>query len=325
MNITPPLIALLPCLVAFAAAAAEDPAPPVFAEVRITSAADGSRQPARWYAPSATAEPVPLLVMLHSWNGDYKQRGLSDEALVECANRGWALIHPHFRGPNKNPKACASPEAVQDVLDAIAFAQSQARIDKKRIHLLGTSGGGHMSLMMACKAPHLFAGVSAWVPPTDLAVWHRETARGGHTYARDLEAITGGKPGQSKAIDAQYHARSPLFHLHLARGVNIDINVGIHDGHTGSIPISHSLNAFNRLAQVNQQPAKRLTESQQDHMIKQRTIPQSLAKETEKDDTRKKPVLFRRTAGPVRLTIFNGTHEGDTKAAIHWLSQQSLP
>jgi hypothetical protein len=43
--------------------------------------------------------------------------------------------------------------------------------------------------------------------------------------------------------------RSPLTYLERARGVPIDINHGIHDGHgNNSVPISQSLRAFNELA-----------------------------------------------------------------------------
>jgi len=41
-------------------------------EVRYKSSADGTQQPAMFYAPEKSAA-VPLLVVLHTWHGDYKQ------------------------------------------------------------------------------------------------------------------------------------------------------------------------------------------------------------------------------------------------------------
>ena len=293
-----------------------------FAEIHITSTADGSKQPARWFAPPSQKEPAPLLVVLHTWSGDYRQKGFGDEALVECAKRGWSLIHPNFRGANKKPDACGSDLAVQDVLDAIAWAKTNAKVDDRRIYLVGTSGGGHMTLMMATRSPDTFAGVSSWVPVTDLAAWHGETKAAGRNYWRDCEAVCGGPPGASKAIDAEYRKRSPLFHLADAKGVAIDLNVGIHDGYTGSIPVTHSLLAFNRLAEVNGKSSAKLSDEHIAFMRKQRKVPPALADEREDDGTRQKKVIFRRSAGPARLTVFEGTHEGDTHAAIAWLAKQ---
>ena len=140
-----------------------------FSEARIKSTLDQTMQPAKWYEAGHVKEPAPLLILLHSWSNDYNLKGYGEDALALCAKRGWAMMMPHFRGPNKNPSACASPLAVQDVLDAVAFAKAQRPIDARRIYIVGTSGGGHMALMMASKAPKVFAGVSAWVPPTHLA------------------------------------------------------------------------------------------------------------------------------------------------------------
>ena len=132
------------------------------------------------------------------------------------------MILPHYRGPNNNPQACASKLAIQDVLDAVDYATQHACIDRRRVYLAGQSGGGHMALMMAARAPHVWAGVSAWVPITDLAAWHTELTRK-QAYAKQLEQICGGSPGTPEA-DRQYRARSPLFHLAAARGLPIDIN-----------------------------------------------------------------------------------------------------
>jgi len=118
------------------------------AEVRIKSTKDGTQQPALLYVPPGAAATdrgsrVPLLVFLHSWSNDYKTTGGVAEALGECRHRGWAFLSPDFRGVNDHPEACASDLAVQDILDSIEYAKQQARLDEKRIYLLGSSGGGH--------------------------------------------------------------------------------------------------------------------------------------------------------------------------------------
>ena len=64
-----------------------------------------------------------------------------------------------------------------------------------------------------------------------------------------MAASCGGVPGESDSVDAEYYNRSPRHFLKNAR-MPIDINAGIYDGHTGSVPVSHSLKAFNEFADL---------------------------------------------------------------------------
>jgi pimeloyl-ACP methyl ester carboxylesterase len=230
--------------------------------VKFKSTIDGSMQPAIIHFPiNEQDEPVPLLVMLHTWGSSFATN-YSAECLAECKRNGWdwAMIEPYYRGPNDQPEACASELAVQDVLDAIEYMKTRVKIDPNRVYTAGISGGGHMAMTLAGRAPHVWAGVSAWVGQADLASWYQEMKAWPDPvfwhYWINLEAICGAPPGTSPEIDEQYRFRSPLTHLSNARGVAIDINAGIDDGHTGCVPISHSLKAFNVLAEVNGQPQK---------------------------------------------------------------------
>jgi acetyl esterase/lipase len=286
--------------------------------VDVNSTKDGTPQKVVYYQPDSAAKdlagaPLPLLVFLHSWSGSIEQA----PALVGLAKqRGWVMIAPAFRGINNRPEACASDLASQDVIDAVEYAKAHARIDTNRIYLVGGSGGGHMSLVMAARAPELWAGVSAWVPISDLAAWHAESSQRKNNYAKMLELSCGGAPGP--ATEAEYRHRSPLFHLAAAKGVPLDINTGIHDGHTGSVPVSHSLRAFNVLAATDKQvPAEAI-----DFMVRERKIPTSLVAETQADPERQKAVLFRRSSGNARVTVFEGGHDSEPAAALEWLSRQ---
>jgi acetyl esterase/lipase len=304
-------------LLPFALGAAE------LSEIEIASSKDGAQQKALWWHPkSAPEKPVPLLVVLHTWSGNYRQKNWKEAAIKECEKRGWAMIHPDFRGPNWTPKACASEFAVQDVLDAVDWVRKQIKVDAKRIYLTGTSGGGHLSLVLAGRAPKLWAGVSAWVPISDLAQWHRDCTAAGRGYAQHMEKACGGKPGDSDQVDAEYRQRSPITHLPNAKGLPLDINAGIHDGHTGSVPATHSLVAFNVVADANGLSQKKLKAAELQHIRTQREIPEALQDEAVEKEDRLKPVLFRRSAGPARVTIFDGGHEGDMPTAIRWLAQQ---
>ncbi len=298
--------------------AAETKAAALRLAVDIPSTKDGVLQKVIYWRPADAAKDqpgpaVPLIVFLHSWSGGFEQ---GPPWIDQARKMGWVLVAPDFRGPNSRPEACASDLASQDILDAVAYARRDARVDASRIYLVGGSGGGHMSLVMAARAPELWAGVSAWVPITDLAAWHAESKARKNNYARMLEQSCGGAPGP--ATEAEYRHRSPLFHLAAAQGVPLDINTGIHDGHTGSVPVSHSLRAFNVLAT----PDKQVAAEDIDFMVRERKIPSALAAEKQDDPERQKTVLFRRTSGHARVTVFEGGHDSESSAAVLWLARQ---
>jgi pimeloyl-ACP methyl ester carboxylesterase len=285
-------------------------------EVSIHSTADGSIQPALfWEAPGQ--EERPLLVALHSWSGDHRQTtGIA--YATRCLERRWHFLHPNFRGVNQCPAATCSDMAVTDILDAVEFARHHARVDSRRIYLVGVSGGGMAALQVLAKAPALWAGVSAWAPISDLAAWHAETKARSLYYTRQIEASCGGPPGASAAVDFQYWNRSPIHFLARASGVPLDLNAGIRDGHEGSVPISHSLHAFNVLAH----PSDRLPESAIADVVKDAQVPQSLRSEHRDPFYGANTVLFRRESGSVRITLFDGGHEIVHDAALAWLEKQ---
>ena len=296
----------------------------------IRSSLDGSEQPAFFYMPSQAAKvdgnhSTPLLVCLHSWSSDFKTADYFDEVRRECVRRGWIFISPDFRGPNNRPEACASKLAIQDVLDAVKYAKQLANVDEHQIYLLGGSGGGHMALMMAQRAPEVWTAVSAWVPITDLAAWHQFSKQTNSRYFTMMEQCCGGAP-DTPARQEEYRRRSPLNGLGQARSLRIAIDSGIQDGHGGaSVPLSHSLRAFNVLAEANGHKDLMLTEEDIRVMTQEARIPEHLAQPAVEEPVRKHKVLFRRQAGPVRLTIFDGGHLVEPLPAMEWLATPSIP
>jgi alpha/beta superfamily hydrolase len=293
-------------------------------EVWIDSRVDGSAQPSHLHVPQVgETETRPLLVFLHQWSHDYRRENA--EWLQQAVCRGWSYLQPNFRGPNRTGEACGSEKAQQDILDAVDWVRTRWPIDGDRIYLAGVSGGGHLAMLMAAMAPHVFAAVSEWVGISDLAAWYAEHCREGQIgkYARDIELCVGGRPGSSEAVDRQVRLRSPLFHLGSAREVPIDFNAGVTDGHTGSVPIHHTIDAFNVIAES--VGGRRVTREEIDELWTQ----QHLADPTP-DDRVEDPsylgrkIFLRRHAGPSRLTIFEGGHEGIAFAACQWLSGHRL-
>ena len=121
-------------------------------------------------------------------------------------------------------------------------------------------------------------------------------------------------------VDRQYKERSPIHFLANSKRVPLDIAAGIHDGHTGSVPISHSLEAFNVIAKsVNAEPVS-------DQEIQQLSLPQGrlkapLISDQIVDSSLGRDIHLRRYASQSRVTIFEGGHEGIAAAAFNWLAR----
>ncbi len=322
LRLTGLLLTGLTPLVFTEALSAQSWSPPA-EEAKILSSHDSNLQPAYYWIPGDVSEPVPLLVGLHSWSADYQQTDPGVEYLNECRNRGWAFIHPNFRGPNTNPDACGSEAALQDIRDAVLWMKRKTAIDSARVYAVGASGGGHAALMAASRWPDIWAAVSAWVPPTDLSAWYRHTRSKDLKYWKHLTSVCGGAPGESTSVDLEYKQRSPVHRLDRAKGIPIEIAAGIRDGHGGSVPVSHTLWAFNALVRANGYNHALIPEETIDEIVRNMKIPADLARGAPADPTYTKPVLFRRSAGPVRVTLFEGGHEILVPAAIAWLEQHA--
>lgn len=288
-------------------------------KVQILSTADGTEQPCYVILPDGydrDGEPVPLLVSLHTFSGNVEQRQKAFEA--EASRAGWIYLFPHFRGPNKTPEACGSPLAQQDILDAVDWAIKTYPIDQRRIYLTGSSGGGHMAMLMAGRYPERWTAVSAWVGISDLAAWHQRHAKG--NYGAMLRSSCGGTPGDGPEIDEQYRVRSPLTWLHRAVGLPLDIAAGIHDGHTGSVPVRQTLQAFNAIARAGGYEA--IGEDEMEQLSRpDGRLESPKPSDLEADEPYGRAIYLRRHAGPARVTIFEGGHEGLARPAIEWLGQ----
>lgn len=309
------LLSLVWCLHSTTAQAVEG-WPDKVSEIEYLSRADNSMQPALFYDPGGEAKK-PLLVALHSWSGNFKQA--NGPFGQWCIDHGWVMIHPNFRGINDHPQACGSELVVQDILSAVEHCRTKCRIDDRRIYLIGSSGGGYASLLMAGRAPELWAGVSAWCPIYDLAIWHGDTKKRNLRYDEMLEQVCGGAPGASPAVDEQYRVRSASNWLKQAKGkVRLSINTGITDGHNGSVPVGHTLRAFNAVAQ----PGDAISEANIEMMEREPKMPVALQQSIEDPSFGEKRPLFRRESETAQVTIFQGGHEIVYPAGLSWLEKQ---
>ncbi len=300
--------------------AASPAARPQLRTVSIPSTLDGKGQPVRYWIPASLDKPAPILVSLHTWSSDYRQD--RTPWVKEAMQRNWIYLQPNFRGRNDHPEACGSALARQDILDALDWAMKSFPVDSSRVYLAGVSGGGHMTMLMAGYHPDRFSAASAWVGISDLADWYRFHSRDGKPdkYARMIAASTGGPPGESPMVDREYHDRSPIHVLHRVGNLSLDLNAGVHDGKSGSVPIHHTLRAFNVIAQARKNAL--IPESEMDLLWHEQRLANPLPSDSQADPSYQRKIYLRRFSGKTRVTIFEGGHEALPHAACLWLESK---
>lgn len=272
---------------------------------------DRSMQPAQvQFAPED--QPRPLVVALHTWSCSY-DADCSDYAEY-CEKHGAHLIFPHFRGPNWTPDALGSDLAVADLAAAVNFMLESVPVDPDRIYLVGGSGGGHMALLMAGRVPELWTAVSAWCPISDVAAWHKQcTGTRFSGYAENIEKACGNPPDPEETA-----YRSPVTYLANAVKLPVDIATGIHDGHQGSVPVSHAMYAFNCLAK----PEDRFTDEEIAYVVTHEAPPPHFPEPEQDPAYGSTKIHIRRQSGNTRITLFEGAHDSLTGIGVAWLMEQ---
>ncbi len=289
---------------------------PGIREVRISSSADGSEQPALFY-DSGSDRRKPLLVVLHSWTADYRQHFSIPYGAWAAAN-DWVLVHPNYRGDFDRPEATLSELAVSDVLDALRWAREHARIDSDRVYLAGFSGGAAAVLTMVGRRPELWTAAVAWVPVYDLVEWWGTIREHDDLhYAANIVASCGGEPRAGTQAERECRRRSPSSYLEQARGTGVEVLIatGVDDWF---VPPSHALRAFNALAL----PEGRLSMDEIEAISVDGRIPESLDGEAENPlfDAAGKELLLERTSGQAVLWVFEGSHDVVYNAGLRWLA-----
>lgn len=267
-------------------------------QVEIVSTLDGVPQQAIYYSPKADM-PAPLVVCLHSWSGDYAQE---DPLVEKSAAAGWNYIHPDFRGPNNNQDACLSDKVIADIDDAIQFALDNGPVDRNAVFIVGASGGGHATLGIYLRTRHKVRMFLSWVPISDLAAWYWESKSRANKYAEDIVHCTS-PAGVFSEADAW--KRSPL-HWPVPPDISgrLEIYAGINDGYTGSVPVSHSLFFFNKIADHFGGTDARVPDTDIIRLLARGVSPDPALEAIEG-----RPVLYRKEIPQVAVTIFEGGHE----------------
>lgn len=286
-----------------------------FRNVEIPSSTDGKIQKAFIYT-SRSQQKKPLIVSLHTWSGDYTQE---DPLAREILARDWNYIHPDSRGANKTFESMGSNLVVSDIDDAIQFALKNTNADPEDVHIIGVSGGGMATLTAYMNLRYPVKSFSAWAPISDLEAWYWESVGRKQKYAAD---IINALSKDSVLNKEEAIRRSPLyqkFPRKLRKGSRLFIYEGIHDGYTGSVPITHSINMYNRLLSeikykvFNSEEISRKSATDKD-MVSDEEIINLLTKRINPEGDKKKVIFGRsiylsREFENIQLTVFEGGHE----------------
>ncbi len=285
-----------------------------FQQVGIPSSTDGTLQKA-YFFKSTQKRPQPLVISLHTWSGDYQQ---SDPLTKEILARDWNYIHPDFRGANNKPESMGSSLVLSDIKDAIEYAIKNGNVDTTEVHIIGVSGGGYATLCAYMQLDYPVKSFSAWAPISDIEAWYWESIGRRQKYADDIVAALGGTFDNAEA-----RKRSPIFQ-DFPKGkrqhASLYIYEGIHDGYTGSVPITHSLKMYNRVVAelkhdvTDLDSIRQLARSDYDlvsdneiiDLLTKRTLPVSAGPEKALFG---RQVYLEKNTGNIHLVIFEGSHE----------------
>lgn len=288
-----------------------------FKIVEIKSSLDNKIQKAYFYK-SKSKRSRPLVVSLHTWDGYFDQ---ADELAKLCKLKDLNYIHPDFRGANKTKEACCSELAINDIDDAISFAIKNSNTDINKIFVVGISGGGFATLGSFMKSKHKISKFSAWAPITDLIAWYNESESKKSKFADDILKCTDSKEVlliDNAKLKSPIYWKTPVLKLEDSQ---LFIYAGIYDGIMGSVPITHSLNFYNKLLNdlFVSDSTKYVSTREKESLLKFR---EPLGDYGSIADRK---IFLKKEFKNIKLVIFEGNHEMLPEFALNELLEEYLP
>ncbi len=179
-------------------------------------------------------------------------------------------------------------------------------IDSDRIYVIGASGGGYATLSLFMKSRHKIKKFSAWASISDLESWYFEKQ-----LKREGFMISGGKLTKKFKEDLSpiyTKTKSPLFWSYpdLDRDkASLYIYAGVYDGIQGSVPITHSINFYNKLLNDLKVSDTSLfvTDHEKLYLLEKRKTLGDFGSICER------PIFLEKKHKNMKLTIFEGGHE----------------
>jgi lysophospholipase L1-like esterase len=294
--------------------------PAEFEQTEIKSSVDGKMQKVIFrFTKSET--PKPLIISLHTWSGDYTQ---IDPLTTKILKKDWNYIHPNFRGPNKTKEACGSKLVVSDIDDAISYALENANVDTTNIHVIGVSGGGFATMLTYMKSVHNIKTFSSWAGISNMVNWYYESLGRGKKYAGDICLSTTGKITNFNVNEAIL--RSPFYMktpVKKRKNSKLFLYCGVHDGYTGSVPISQTIDFYNKVVtnfeEVN--TSSKVPAETREIMLRQQNLPGTQI--AEKIGDRK--IIYRNSfQNKLFLNVFEGEHEMIVDVALSHIPSKNI-
>ena len=272
-----------------------------FQKIEIYSSIDNKVQNAYFFKAKAD-EKRPLIVSLHTWSGYFDQ---VDDLAELCIEKDVNYIHPDFRGANWTKDACCSKLGLTDIDDAIDFAINNSFVDVSKIYVIGVSGGGYAALSTFMKSKHNISKFSAWASISDLTAWYEQSRIRKNNYADHILACT----GSTDTLNIEEaKARSPIFWttpVEKLKKSKLYIYAGIYDGIQGSVPITHSINFYNKVLKdlSVQDKTKFVSDYEKLKLLEFRKPLDDLG------SISGRKICLKKEAGNIKLLIFEGNHE----------------
>jgi len=209
---------------------------------------------------------------------------------------------------------------ISDIDEAIDWALKNMNVDKKRIYIIGYSGGGYATLAMYMKSRHNIRSFSAWASISDIVAWYGESLARKNKYAGEILKCLG-----TDALDTiKAKERSPLFWttpIKKRKKSSLQIFAGIHDGYgyDRPVPISQSVNFYNKiLSDFGERDTSKYANTED---LKLMLKTQSFLDKNTNMLIGDKVINYRRQSKNIMLTIFEGGHDILSKQALEYIEQ----
>ena len=174
--------------------------------------------------------------------------------------------------------------------------------------MIGNSGGGYATIAMFMKSKHRIKKFSSWVPLVDLLRWYDETKIRKLEYANDILSCT---ESDSNILNEDIAKKKSPIYWQTPKGklnyASLDIYTGVYDGMTGNgpIPITHSINFYNKLLYDlgEKDKTKYVSDKEKLFLLEYRKSLGSF------EPIAGRKVFLFKESNNIRLTLFDGGHE----------------
>jgi acetyl esterase/lipase len=163
------------------------------------------------FLPARTRAATPAVLVVHGggWKTGSKE-GWDGRARALARQTGWATFSVEYDLDAARPWV-AQPADIRAAITWVKHNATKLGIDPTRVALLGSSAGGHLSMLVATTATPAdrVAAVVSWSGPTDLPRLAR--ARRGEPRVKQLAARYAG--GRLDTLPRRWIDQSPVAHV----------------------------------------------------------------------------------------------------------------